>query len=183
LKNEYPELVIELLSISRQLNVASREAEIAIVISYPPPSRHVIRKLGTVSLRLHASEDYLERSKPIREIADLRGHSFISYLDDHPFIPSETLARPEFEHFTNVGFSSNSIICQVSAAAAGAGIGLMPTYMARSHPNLKQVLCDEVVVPIDFYLLVHADLREIARYRATADFIVETVKRESDQFA
>src|SRR3954468_16982893 len=39
LRRKYPDLIIELLSTSRQFNVASREADVAIIISYPPPSR------------------------------------------------------------------------------------------------------------------------------------------------
>lgn len=182
LYDKYPDLVIDLLSISRQFNVASREVDVAVIVSYPPPSRHIIRKLGSANLRAYASADYLEKHEEIRTAEQLANHIFVGYLEDHPFIPAETLERPAFSYFSRASFGSSSIIAQANAVAAGAGIGMLPYYIARTLPNLRQVLGDELIVPVDMFLLIHADLRGIARYRIVADFIAEAVERETILF-
>jgi DNA-binding transcriptional LysR family regulator len=180
--SKHPGMVVELLSISRQFNVASREADVAIIISFPPPSRHIIRKLGTVKLRLYTTQDYLEKTGPIKTVEDLNSRDFVGYLEDHPFLPAETVAQPVFSHMRRANFVSNSIIAQFNAVLGGAGIGLFPSYMVRNQPSLRPVLPEEIMVPVDMHLLLHADLRNIARYRIIADFIAEVVDREAKMF-
>lgn len=182
LRRRHPQLAIEMLSISRQFNVASREADVAVIISFPPPSRHIIRKLGTVKLRLYASEGYLERTGPINSVDDLNSRDFVGYLEDHPFLPSETLSDPVFAQTRNANFVSNSIIAQLNAVLGGAGIGLFPGYIVLGQTSLKPILADEITVPVDMHLLVHADLRNITRYRITADYIAESVHAQSAMF-
>jgi hypothetical protein len=55
--------------------------------------------------------------------------------------------------------------------------------MATAHPELKAVLPDEVSISRTFWLLMHADSKELARIRAVADYIYETVERERALFS
>lgn len=179
----HPGLVVELLTISRQFNVASREADVAIIISYPPPSRHIIRKVGTVNLRLYASRSYVERFNPIEKLTDLDQHNFIGYLEATSFLPPETISHPVFQKFLRPCVLSNSIIAQFNAVAAGAGIGLFPSYMVKDNPDMVPILADEVQVPVDMHLLLHADLKNITRYRIVADHITKAIERHAELFS
>jgi len=178
----HPGLIVELLTISRQFNVASREADVAIIISFPPPSRHIIRKVGTVNLRLYGSRTYLDRTAPIESNADLDGHNFIGYLEVDSFLPPETVSHPVFQHFLHPSVLSNSIITQFNAVAGGAGIGLFPSYMVKDRPDMVPVLADEVCVPVDMHMLVHADLKNITRYRIVADHITQAIEQQAELF-
>jgi EAL domain-containing protein (putative c-di-GMP-specific phosphodiesterase class I) len=54
--------------------------------------------------------------------------------------------------------------------------------MATSHPELRAVLPDEVKISRSFWMLMHADSKDLARIRAVADYIHETVERERALF-
>ena len=64
----------------------------------------------------------------------------------------------------------------MNAVAAGAGIGVIHHFMAVDEPRLVPVLPDSVSITRCFWLLVHADLKDVARVRAVVDFIVREAK-------
>ena len=55
--------------------------------------------------------------------------------------------------------------------------------MATAHPELRPVLPDEISISRTFWLLMHADSKDLARIRAVADYIYETVERERALFS
>jgi hypothetical protein len=54
--------------------------------------------------------------------------------------------------------------------------------MATAHPELIPVLPREVSILRTFWLLMHADSKDLARIRAVADYIYETVESERALF-
>jgi hypothetical protein len=54
--------------------------------------------------------------------------------------------------------------------------------MASAHPELMAVLPEEVSILRTFFMLMHADSKDLARIRAVADYIHETVGRERALF-
>lgn len=64
----------------------------------------------------------------------------------------------------------------MNAVAAGAGIGVIHHFMAVDEPRLVPVLAESVSITRSFWLLVHADLKDVARVRAVVDFIVRESK-------
>ena len=55
--------------------------------------------------------------------------------------------------------------------------------MATAHPELRPVLPDEIRISRTFWMLMHADSKDLARIRAVADYICETVDSERALFA
>jgi DNA-binding transcriptional LysR family regulator len=62
------------------------------------------------------------------------------------------------------------------ATTAGAGICVLPSFAAAHEPRLVPVLPERVSIVRSFYLIVHADLKDVARIRATMDFLVREVR-------
>jgi len=54
--------------------------------------------------------------------------------------------------------------------------------MAQQDARLEQVLAGTVSLVRSFWLIVHSDLRELARVRITSDFIVDTVRSARHMF-
>jgi len=48
--------------------------------------------------------------------------------------------------------------------------------MAALEPRLEPVLAEQISIVRSFWLIVHADLKDVARIRATMDFLVREVK-------
>ncbi|MFG1302919.1 hypothetical protein V5F34_02115 [Xanthobacter autotrophicus] len=59
---------------------------------------------------------------------------------------------------------------------------MLPTFMAQQDARLEQVLAGTVSLVRSFWLIVHSDLRELARVRITSDFIVDTVRSARHMF-
>jgi DNA-binding transcriptional LysR family regulator len=54
--------------------------------------------------------------------------------------------------------------------------------MASDYPQLVPVLPEEISITRTFWMLMHADSKDLARIRAVADYICETVESERALF-
>lgn len=170
--NQNPELEVQIVAMPRIFSLSKREADIAIGLSRPAEGRLVSRKLTDYSLGLFAGRGYLAAAKPIRTRADLVEHNFISYIDDLIFAP-ELDYMPQISRRVRPRLKSSNLIAQMQATIAGAGICVLPHFMANTEPRLLPVLPDSVTLTRTFWLIVHADQRNVARIRSVSDYIFE----------
>jgi DNA-binding transcriptional LysR family regulator len=173
-------LEVQLIAMPRIFSLSKREADIAIGLARPQEGRLSARKLTDYHLRLYASRSYLEEAPEIRHVDDLARHKFVGYIDD-------LLYAPELDYISAVGaidpqIKSTNLIAQLKATVAGAGLCILPCFIARAEPQLVPVLPDEVSLTRSFWLIIHEDLRRLARISATADFIVEAVQKARGEF-
>lgn len=178
--DRFPDLEVQLVATPRVFSLSRREADIAISLSRPTEGRLVVRKLTDYHLRLYASADYLTARAPIETRADLAGHRFIGYIDD-------LIYTPELDYLAAVGsiaphLKSSNLIAQLTATLAGAGLCILPRFIADRAVHLVPVLGHDVRITRSFWLIIHEDLRALARVAATADFIAETVLRRQAEF-
>jgi DNA-binding transcriptional LysR family regulator len=177
LRRRAPELMIELVTHGSPADLSRREVDLQLIVDPPDSGRHRIRKLRPVSLRLYAARDYLEDAPPIREIGDLVGHDFVGYDPSSDFAGTAIRHLAAFDIAVRPGFICSSVFAQARAAAAGAGLALLPDYMVAPDMALVPVLPDAVRVAIEVWLLTHADVARHARVRAVADAIAGACAR------
>ncbi|ALA17366.1 MULTISPECIES: LysR family transcriptional regulator [Chelatococcus] len=175
LAERYPELEIQLVAMPRLLSLSKREADIAISLNPPKEGKIVARKLADYRLGLYAAPAYLAAHPAIAAPQDLFEHQLIGYIDDLIF-------TPELDYLDDIAkglrprLQSSNLIAQMHATIAGAGLCVLPDFMAAGDPRLVPVLRREVELVRSFWLIVHADLRDVARVRATVDFLVREAK-------
>jgi DNA-binding transcriptional LysR family regulator len=177
----HPGLAIELIAIPRLFNLTKREADIAISLSRPRTGRLIGRKLMDYRLQLYASRDYLATHPLIRKPADLANHLLIGYTDELTSIP-ELSNLDEIHLGLNPGFSSSTMIVQLEAIRAGAGVGVLPRFLAYSHEELICVLPESLRLVRTFWLNTHADLHRLARIRAVCEFIASQMRESAGIF-
>lgn len=78
-------------------------------------------------------------------------------------------------------FRSATVIAQLQAVTAGAGIGVIPYFMAHNQPRLIPVLSEKHIERA-YWLQVNPDSRKIARVRTIIEFIVSRVKASEALF-
>jgi DNA-binding transcriptional LysR family regulator len=171
---QHPKLVIDLLAMPRLVHLSRREADIVISLERPARGPVVVTKLSDYVLRLYASKQYLAKHDPIRSREDLRGHTFISYVDDLLF-SKELQYLDELYKPDSFALRSTSILAQHQATAAGAGIAVLPAFIAEPDKSLRRVLPDEANFTRSFWMSVPAETRHLARMKAVWDFLRETV--------
>jgi DNA-binding transcriptional LysR family regulator len=175
------DLEIELVATARDFSLTKREADIAISLTIPQKGRIVARKLTDYDLGLYASVDYLDRHPAIESRSTLHEHDFISYIDELLFT-AELDYLPEVDGNIVARFRSGNLLAQLQACLAGAGLVVLPLFMARQFPQLLRVLPEDVSLRRSFYLQVHEDSRNIARIRAVSSFITELARQHRPLF-
>jgi len=177
----HPNLEIQLVAIPGVLSLSKREADIAITLSAPREGRLLSRKLIDYRLGLYAAARYLDARSPIKARSDLRGHRFVGYIEELLYAPElDYMAAPDVE--ISVGLKSSNLIAQLRATLAGAGLCILPKFIACEEPGLVRVLPDQVSLTRSLWLITHADLQALARVKATTQFIVDEVRRARAQF-
>ena len=68
-------------------------------------------------------------------------------------------------------------MAQLKATLAGAGLCVLPAFLAGEEKGLVRVLPDDVRLTRSLWLIVHQDLAELARIRAMLRFVREEVER------
>ncbi len=178
--DRYPDLEVQLVAMPRVFSLSKREADIAISLSCPQEGRLYARKLTDYRLGLYATAGYLNAHPPILGRDGLVGHDFVGYIDDLIF-------APELDYIETIGkivprIKSSSLVAQLKATLAGAGLCMLPAFIARAEPTLVPVLAGEVAITRSFWLIVHEDMRSLARIAVAADFIADAVRREQALF-
>ncbi|WP_420237639.1 LysR family transcriptional regulator [Telmatobacter bradus] len=178
---EHRGLNIELLAFPRVFNLTRREADIAISLSRPAKGRLVGRKILDYTLQLYATREYLASHPPIRKPGDLTEHLMIGYIEELMSI-SELSYLPDIHASLTPGFASSTMVVQQQAVLAGAGVGVLPRFMAVDHSELEIVLPEQVKLTRSLWLGVHADLHRLTRVRVVSDFITEQMRAAAERF-
>jgi len=179
--DRYPDLDLQLVATARLFSLSKREADIAISLTMPKEGRIVGRKLLDYTLGLYATAPYLDRAPAISGRHDLKDHRFVGYIEELLFTP-ELDYLPQVSPKISAKFRSANLIAQLNATLSGFGIAVLPHFMATAHSELIPVLADEVSISRTFWLLMHADSKDLARIRAVADYVYETVERDRALF-
>ncbi|APW38303.1 LysR family transcriptional regulator [Rhodoferax koreense] len=165
----HPRLVIDLLAVPRVVNLSRREADIVITLERPTRGPFIVQKLTDYALCLYGSADYLAAHPPILTREDLDRHMFIGYVDDLLFSQElhylDELCRPE-----RIGLRSTSILAQHRAIAAGAGIGVLPAFIASQDPSLRRILPAKAMQRT-FWMSMPIEIKHLARMQTTWRFI------------
>jgi len=174
------ELTIQLVPVPRSFSLSRREADIAITVERPTEGRLVAGKLVDYTLGLFASRAYAEAHGLPASVADLSRHTLVGYVPD--LIVSPPLDYDaEFSPDWHSTFAISSALGQAEAVRAGAGIGVLHTFIARTMPELVPL---DIVTPIRraYWLVYHETVRPLRRVQLVAGYITRAVERERALF-
>src|SRR6201994_3874028 len=76
---EYPEVEVHLVMEDRELDLAQREADIAIRMRAPVQADLIQRKLFTVHYHMYASQEYIAEHGAPKSLEDIADHTIIVY--------------------------------------------------------------------------------------------------------
>jgi DNA-binding transcriptional LysR family regulator len=176
LRDQYPELTVELVLTNRVQDLLRREADIAVRMVRPRQESLVARRIGQIKLGLHAHRRYLARHGTPGSIADLATHSLIGFDQPTAFIRNagKALAGWRREAF---GMRTDSDLAQLALIRSGAGIGVCQAAIARRDDALVRILPKQFSLPLETWITMHEDLRDSPRCRVTFDALVEGLQR------
>lgn len=143
-----PDLLVEIVTQTR-LGAYGIGADIEIGVGEPVVGRPGAEKLTDYRLGLYASDEYVsERGLP-RTLEELAGHSLVYYIEGLLRVEDlDVLTRLTGRH--QVTFGSTNVQVQTMATLSGAGIGLLPAFVAEREPTLRRVLASDVAINLEF---------------------------------
>jgi DNA-binding transcriptional LysR family regulator len=177
----YPEIRITLITTDEELDLAMREADVAIRLRQPTQPDLIQRKLFSVHFHAYASPEYLKRFGTPRSPDDLDAHHLLVLGGNVPSFLQNTrwlvdVGRngkgPRTPHLV-----INNIIGILRACQAGLGIAMLPDYIVEEDGGLVQLFGEQETIALDAYFVYPEELKSVARVQAFRDFLVSKAQR------
>ncbi len=175
-RRKHPSILIEVVSESRLVDLARREADIAIRNGKSSSPVVVERPVGRLQFGLYASQSYVERRLRGGRllVEDFSRHDFIGLEGAPPKqIPNEWLVSRGATRFV---FRTNSDFARQEATEQGQGISMMADAGVRSVPGLVRLDVDAELPSPPLYLAFHRELRKVARVRVVLEALAAALR-------
>lgn len=175
MRQELPDIQVELVSSNQVSNLLRREADIAIRMVRPDQNTLIAKKIGDVALGAYAHKAYLARRGTPRKPTDLLIHDLIGSDADTSILQGfQAMGYPVSREI--FALRSDDFIVQWAALQAGYGIGFVADYMRRDQPEVVRVLSGQLKIPpLPMWLAVHREIRTNRRIRAVYDYLASAL--------
>ena len=171
----FPDIVVNLMLSDSDVDLAKREADVAIRFHPPFQSELVQKPLFPIRHYLCAAPDYLARHGVPRSVAELGQHRLIAYGDTAPdFLKgiNWALELGDVGAPRKAALTINNSHGVLQAVEAGAGIAALPSYLIRFSGKVKVVLPELEGAVFRTFFTYPAELRRSLRVAALRDFLV-----------
>jgi DNA-binding transcriptional LysR family regulator len=178
---QYPEIQLQMLLTDDELDLAMREADVALRLRQPVQGDLIQRKLFTVHFHAYASPDYIKRLGQPKSIDELSEHRLLKFGGTLPSHLLDlnwhlTVGRPPRET-RDAAFVVNNLTALVRACQRGIGIAILPDYLIETDSGLTQLLASEAMPELDCYLVYAEEMKGVARVQVFRDFLVSKAQR------
>jgi DNA-binding transcriptional LysR family regulator len=173
---KYPDISIELIASPNIMDVAIREADIAISPNIENNGDLIEKKLFTYTLKLYASKKYLEAYGTPEKVEDLENHRFISTIN------TSLIASSTANWYLNLipgmilepYFISNSSLAINKLIETGMGIGsCAPQFVDKS---LVQILPHITGPELSVAMVYGEHFKNSRKVNALYNFLAEKTK-------
>jgi len=172
----YPDITVELIVDNRMLNLTRREADVALRPTRRPPETLAGRRIARLASAVYAAAG---PTPPDEE--ELATQRWIAWEEGAgPPAAARWLADNVDRH--NIGFRSNSLFNQASAARAGLGLALLPCFLGDGDAGLQRIGAPVPALDTELWLLTHPDLQRTARIRVLLDLLYDRLRQQRRLF-
>jgi DNA-binding transcriptional LysR family regulator len=175
----YPDIRVTLITTDEELDLAMREADVAIRMRQPTQPDLIQRKLFSVKSHAYASPEYLKRFGTPHTHDDLDQHRILllggnvpPHLQNRKWLTEigRNGKEPRLPHLI-----INNVLGILRACQRGIGIAMLPDYLVEENGGLVQLFEDTVT--LDAYFVYPEELKSVARVQAFRDFLVSKAQR------
>jgi DNA-binding transcriptional LysR family regulator len=178
----FPDIRVTLITTDEELDLAMREADVAIRLRLPTQPDLIQRKLFSVHFHAYASPEYLKRFSTPQKFEQLDDHRIVllggsivpSYLQNRNWLVE--VARDGKEPRIPQIMISN-ILGVLRACQRGLGIAMLPDYLVEENGGLVQLFGETDAPALDAYFVYPEELKNVARVQAFRDFLVSKAQR------
>jgi DNA-binding transcriptional LysR family regulator len=176
----YPDIHVRLILSDEELDLAMREADVAIRLRQPVQGDLVQRKLFTVHFHAYASPAYLKRHGQPRSPEELDGHRLLLLGGQVPTFYQGLNwlagAGRDGQEPRQGALVVNNVMGLKVAVEHNAGIATLPDYIAEQS-GLVQLFGGREAPSLDAYYVYPEELRAVARVQVFRDFLITKAQR------
>ncbi|HET9929568.1 MAG TPA: LysR family transcriptional regulator [Polyangiaceae bacterium] len=174
LRKAEPGVALEIVSAGRRVDLRNGAADLAIRVGPSEDEHLVTRKVGEVAFALYAARSYLDRHGRPADLDDLSEHSVVGFQRGLSKMPAaEWLASRSSK--ATVVMRSREAVDLLTAVQSGAGLGVLPCFLARGDASLERLTAKPVALrPVS--LVYRREARLSPQVRAVMRFVVEALR-------
>lgn len=152
LRRRHPGVSLQIVAQTRQAAVHRSGVDLEVVVGRPEVRRAQAVRLADYELGMYASHAFLaEHGVPADQDA-LAGKPLVYFIESMLQVDTLDEARHRIPEMVDAVTSTN-VFVHVEATRAGAGFGLLPTFLADREPGLVRVLPDEIAPRLPYWLV------------------------------
>ena len=172
---KFPDITMSLLLDDSELDLAMREADVAIRMHAPKQPDLVQRHLFQIHWVTVAAQTYVEKHGVPERAEDLDDHKLILFGPYRPPVPdinwlAEAGKRPGSPR--RALLEVNSLYAMATAVRSGLGIGALPNWMTDEIDGLVKVLPELKAPKVDVFFVYPEELRNSKRVAVFRDFLL-----------
>lgn len=175
LRRLHPDIEVAVIVANQPLDMRQPEAEITIRPARNLPGGMQGQRAATMDFGVYGSPDYLARHPG----DDPDAHSWIGVAPPLTRAPvaewqERTLSRPPLVR-------ADSFPIMARLAAEGAGLAMIPVFVARAEPGLVPVRAFAERISTGVWIAAHSDLAAVPQVAALMAFFVEAIGSDQDR--
>ena len=175
----HPGIEIELIFDDRELDLSTREADVAIRMRRPKQLNLIQKKFVDFNYHIYGSNEYLEKNGYPKTLKDLDKHKFITYGKGAPspvYNPDWVLKVGSKDGKKRRSLMKvNSVYGLLLAVQSGVGLAALPDYIAHNISGITKVLPNEPGKPTETHFVYPSSLKNNARLMAFRNFLFSKV--------
>lgn len=167
-KRVYPAIDLQLISSASLLDMAARQADIALRLTGKPADYLVGKKVLPLRHGIYASRQYLEKQTDL--------HQLILWRNENT--QTEWVAQNFSDAHINIQVDDSATM--LACTKNHMGLARLTCFMADLEPDLLRI--DVPLTPSNWglWVLSHVDLRSTARVRAVREFLVDILEQQRE---
>jgi DNA-binding transcriptional LysR family regulator len=184
---QYPDIELDIIDSSQNLNLSNREADVAFRLCEQPPDHLIGRKLTTIHragyiARNHAKSfetelliDASEEGIPTNKLQQSNESHWLGWTDKMRR-PGGKIARdyPRLKSKHNI----LSGLLQVQACKNGMGVAVLPCFCGDADPDLVRIPPFTTEAQYDLWILHHPDMRHNTKIQTFVRFMVDRIHQQ-----
>ena len=164
-------ITLELVDARQTLNLARREADMALRHQPPQSGDFYVSKAGTFGCSVYR-----------RRGAD--ASTWVTYTEEQAdYEPARYVQRQIDKTGMAVALRASSMLMHLEAIRAGTGRGVLPCYVGDGHPLLERLTPPIPELAAEYWMIVHRDLRRAAAVRAVMDWVKQVFTEQRSVIA
>ncbi len=167
---KFPDITLELVASASVMNLARREADLALRFVRPATGDLVCKRVARMQNGVWGT--------PTR-VAEGLDCPWVDW-DEGQGAPEEARWMGRNLPRARVVLRTNRIEAKLAAARAGLGLAILPDAMGRQFPDLVRVEA-EPIPPCDLWLVAHRGLIDVPRVRAVWEFAEQLARDLLDE--